>query len=375
MSFRSGRTAHTTTMTSWLLTLLVATCLVLVGCETTPPAPPPPPPKPPLPSLLAAVEAGDVEQVKRLVAAGEDIGQRVGVQTALQIASTRCDQTMVKTLISLGATIRPNIDYALPLDAIACDNLPLVAMLADLKGAYLERNVTWEGYKVTPLGMAVAKRQHDLARLLIDKGAKLNGHCALGRCEGDWELAPLHVAARTANVEMVRLLVNRGADTVVLDKNLLAPVIHLVMNKAGSEAQTVEIIKLIVAKGGIESMRYKSPRGPALGFIPDQWKEVRQVLTSLGASQADVDRYKKEEDARWKKVEEENAARIAREKAAREAAEAGEGNMQVTSDNSGNCSCTRRTQRWVAQRSSSGQVRGNMGHYEFYDEKVPCACR
>jgi ankyrin repeat protein len=328
-----------------------------------------------LPKLLAAVDVGDVAQVKQLVAAGEKIAQTFSGKTALSLAVTRCDQTMTEALLSLGAAINPNMDYDVAIKAIPCNNLKLVEMLAGLKGAYLDINESWKGYKTTSLGVAVANGQMELVKLLLAKGAKVDGWCRLGRCEGDWELSPLHVAAKTANVDMVRLLVNRGADTVVLDKNLLAPIIHLVMDKAGTEAQIVEIIKILAVRG-LASVKYVSPRGPALAFIPDSWKETKQLLMSLGANQADVARFQREEAERWKKIaEEEEQARLAKEQAAKAASEAEERGVSISSDGRGGCTCTRRSQRWVSGSSGSGMVRGHSGHYEFYDEKVPCACQ
>ena len=355
--------------------LILSGAILLTGCQSAPVAPPPPP----LPKLLAAVDVGDVAQVKQLVAAGENVNQESNGYSALSIAVKRCDQTMTEALIALGAAINPNLNYDVALRAIPCNNLKLVEMLASLKGAFLEVNETWKGYKTTPLGVAVANGQMELVKVLLNKGAKVNGHCQLGRCEGDWELSPLHVAARTANVDMVRLLVKRGADTVVLNKSQWTPLMEAsdaLREGKATEAQFIEIAKIIVAGGGIASVKHVSPVGPPLAIIPDRMKEARQLLMSLGANQADVDRFAKEEAARWKKIaEEEEQARLAKEKAAKAAAEAEERGVSISSDGTGSCTCTRRAQRWVSPKSGSGMVRGSSGHYEFYDEKVPCACQ
>lgn len=346
--------------------LLLWGTVLLTGCQTVSP-------EPPLPKLLEAVQVGDIALVKQLVAAGEKINQDFERKpftptiTAMTIAIGRCDQTMIETLIALGATNRALVE-----GAIKCNNLQIVDMVAGIKGVHLDTVQDWHGHKVTLLGAAVGNGQMELAKLLLAKGAKVDGWCKLGRCEGDWELSPLHVAAKTANVDMVRLLVNRGADTVVLDKNLLAPIIHLVMDKAGTEAQIVEIIKILAVRG-IASVKYVSPRGPALGFIPDSWKEAKQLLIALGANQADVARFQREEAERWKKIaEEEEQARLAKEQAAKAATEAEERGVSISSDGKGGRTCTRRSQRWVSGSSGSGMVRGSRGHYEFYDETVSC---
>lgn len=360
----------------WLsVGLLLWGAVLLTGCHSLQEAPPPPP----LPKLLAAVDVGDVAQVKQLVAAGEKIAQTFSGKTALSLAVTRCDQTMTEALLSLGAAINPNMDYDVAIKAIPCNNLTLVELLAGLKGAYLDINESWKSYKTTSLGVAVANGQMELVKVLLNKGAKVNGHCQLGRCEGDWELSPLHVAARTANVDMVRLLVKRGADTVVLNKIKWTPLMEAsdaLREGKASEAQFIEIAKIIVAGGGIASVKHVSPVGPPLAIIPDRMKEARQLMMSLGASQADVARFQREEADRWKKIaEEEEQARLAKEQAAKAASEAEERGVSISSDGKGGCTCSRRSQRWVSGSSGSGMVRGHSGHYEFYDEKVPCACQ
>ena len=57
----------------------------------------------------------------------------------------------------------------------------------------------------TPLHAALAGRQGDAVRLLVDAGADVNA-----RQHGGW--APLHSAAANGDREMVELLIARGAD-------------------------------------------------------------------------------------------------------------------------------------------------------------------
>lgn len=384
--------------------VLLLGSVLLAGCQSAPVAPPPPP----LPKLLAAVQAGDVAQVKQLVAAGEKVDQYAQGKSSLSIAVTRCDIEMTKLLFSLGGTTNKHVDYAVARDAIEkCNNLVLLDLLAS-HGADLNiRGLKWNGEDVNLLGFAVANGQMDIAKLLLAKGAKVNEDCNYDFCKGrntplhlavltaNADMAqflishgaklqatassgrtPLHEAAMTANVEMARLLVHAGASTVWLDENQLMPIIHLAMeSREGrvTDAQVVEFIKIIVAGGGTASVKYVSPIGPALRFIPDRMKEARQLLISLGSSEADVARFQKQEAERWEKiVAQQEQKRIAKEKAAAEAeAEV----PSISSDSKGGCTCTRRAQRWVSGRSGSGMVRGSSGHYEFYDEQVPCACK
>jgi uncharacterized protein len=59
--------------------------------------------------------------------------------------------------------------------------------------------------RVRPLHSAAASRQLEICRLLLDKGANINA------VQAD-EFTPLHGAAQNGDVELVKLLLDRGAD-------------------------------------------------------------------------------------------------------------------------------------------------------------------
>ena len=60
--------------------------------------------------------------------------------------------------------------------------------------------------RVPPLGTAAFVRSVPMARLLLDAGADVNGR-------GEGGFTALHTAAQNADDELVRLLLERGADT------------------------------------------------------------------------------------------------------------------------------------------------------------------
>ena len=62
-----------------------------------------------------------------------------------------------------------------------------------------------ESMKMPPLGSAMAVQRNDIARILIEHGADVNGKAAN-------DLTALHTAAARGNIEAAKLLLDHGAD-------------------------------------------------------------------------------------------------------------------------------------------------------------------
>jgi ankyrin repeat protein len=73
------------------------------------------------------------------------------------------------------------------------------------QGADLDTVSSGNVARVPPLGTAAFARLVPMARLLLDAGADVNGR-------GDGGFTALHSAAQNGHVELVRLLLERGAD-------------------------------------------------------------------------------------------------------------------------------------------------------------------
>ncbi len=158
-----------------LLCLILAFAVVGGGCKKTPG---------PTRSTSAgktppqmAVEHGDIETMRSLIADGVDVNARMksiwlgDEVTALHIATGRGDRDMAELLLSSGAN-------------------------ANAQNS--------KGY--TPLHLAVEQRRYEIARLLITKGADINAKDKGGE-------SPLYTAVATGDNRMVLLLVDAGADT------------------------------------------------------------------------------------------------------------------------------------------------------------------
>ena len=93
-------------------------------------------------------------------------------------------------------------------------HLEIVRLLLD-SGADIN-TVSKNEFKATPLQGAAAFKAIDLARLLIDRGAKVN-------CRGDEGGSPLHEAAGSGQIELARLLLDHGANINAKDDHGQTP--------------------------------------------------------------------------------------------------------------------------------------------------------
>lgn len=131
--------------------------------------------------LARAAQAGDAAAVGALVARGEDVNARdANGYAPLSYAARAGDTRAINALLDAGAD----------LNARDCASL---------------------GY--TPLINALHKYQNAAARALVERGADVNGragYCADNLVENG--LTPLMIAAKYDNAEIVKFLLERGAD-------------------------------------------------------------------------------------------------------------------------------------------------------------------
>ncbi|MNK22270.1 Ankyrin repeats (3 copies) [compost metagenome] len=101
---------------------------------------------------------------------------------------------MKKSIIYLGLALVAFSNVALANNVVTTPNFELVS-----------------GYKTnTPLGLAIAKGDLETAKKLIEYGAAIN--------EKSNGMTPLMIAARYNKVEIVKLLLEKGADVKVKDE-------------------------------------------------------------------------------------------------------------------------------------------------------------
>jgi ankyrin repeat protein len=137
------------------------------------------PPRVGLP-LARAAEEGDAAALKSLIAAGADVNERDGGSTPLAYAARAGDTEAIKALLDAGADAN-------------------------------SRDCSYWGW--TPLINAIHKYRNAAARTLVERGADVNaraGGCAEKNVESG--LSPLMIAAKYDNAEMVKFLLEHGAD-------------------------------------------------------------------------------------------------------------------------------------------------------------------
>ncbi len=150
-------------------------------------------------AALQALYAGDVEKAQRLLPADEELS----VFDAAAFGR-------VERLTSILAE-DPSQAAALSDDGFTALHLAVFGNQAEAAQALLDRGAEVNALsggniaRVPPLGTAAFARSVPLARLLLDAGADVNA-------QGEGGFTALHSAAQNGDAELVRLLLERGAD-------------------------------------------------------------------------------------------------------------------------------------------------------------------
>lgn len=209
-------------------------------------------------------------------------------------AAVRNDERAVRKLLKAGANVNHHGDA--PSFAAEMESLPQMVG---------NKVVSWQfipgefARQVTPLHVAVAHQRLDLARLLLEAGANPDARGLwLVRDADDpriWEpkpredwygfehaerfmhFTPLMAAAEHRNLELLRLLIEAGAD---LDLN--APLFHAIQRKA------TEVVKVLIDAGADPRLSIDRPLGQprnALSLVehPAVPAEIRRLVRAAAA--------------------------------------------------------------------------------------------
>lgn len=170
-------------------------------------------------SLNDAIVMRDGNAVKAHLAAGTDVNaaDADGV-TPLIAAVTSGQRDVVQLLLSAGADInaRGSENRTALIYAIQAERPEMALLLLEQEGVDLEAR---ESNGSTPLVEAIVFKQLRVAKVLLDKGADINGSGPVGR-------TALHCVAPRLDVELFRWLLQRGADADVRDDDGSIP-LHL----------------------------------------------------------------------------------------------------------------------------------------------------
>ncbi len=136
-----------------------------------------------------------------------------------------------------------------------------------------------DGNGRTPLHLAAQGRHLEVLRYLVDKGADLDALDKNG-------IAPLHILARSGQTEAVRLMIDKGADIDIKDPVKLTP-----LNMA-AESGLEAMVELLIEKGADIENKHAYGRTPLVGAARERGNiNVIRMLLDAGADVNSSDKW------------------------------------------------------------------------------------
>jgi uncharacterized protein len=203
-------------------------------------------PRSPNEALQTAVRAGDLDQVKRLLAAGADVNARDPLGSAPLLVASCSGKTEVAQV--------------------------LLAMRADVNAARPDA-------PSSPLECAVLTGQAEIVKLLLASGAHVDTRSSNGQ-------TVLHIAASRGNAQITDLLLGAHADVSLVDIEgntaLDAAVLH----------GRSQVVSLLIAHGAdVMSVHVPDGRGPLHEACVKGFANLVPILTTAGADPSQRDRF------------------------------------------------------------------------------------
>ncbi len=186
-------------------------------------------------ALHLAVRSGDVEAVRKHLAAGKDPNDEDDQeQSPLSIAVMSRNAAISELLLKSGA----KVNYAMN-DAAYQGDIELVKLFLKYGGSV-------DGDKRPPLLDASYGGKTEVVRFLLNNGADVNGKGS--------SVPPIYAAAQSGHFEIVRILADSGADINRQDRKtgrtaLMGAALH-----AKNDSQ-LEIVRMLVEKGARPQIR------------------------------------------------------------------------------------------------------------------------
>ncbi len=189
--------------------------------------------------MFKAVRSGDTEKVAQLIREGADVNEtnERGI-TLLHVAARKVNSKMVELLIGSGAKVNQA-------DKGKYTPLHFAAMSDDRKATEVVRVLLGRGadpnkkdqFNDIPLHFAVKNGSQQMVEMLLGAGSDVNTSAAAG--------TPLHKAVwfRSDDLEMMRLLINKGAKVNSTVANNITP-LHMAAHWGNSDC-----VKLLIQHG------------------------------------------------------------------------------------------------------------------------------
>ena len=126
-----------------------------------------------------------------------------------------------------------------------------------------------EGYHL--LYDALDNKHTEVAKLLLTNGSKVNSEVGLH------VNTPLHFAVRNGDIEIVKMLLDRGADVDAINLYNVTP-LHIAV-----ESKKVEIVELLLNHGACVNARNCNSSTPLLLAAKEDSEEIVKLLLKHGA--------------------------------------------------------------------------------------------
>lgn len=242
-------------------------------------------------ALLAAIDEGNIECVKELIADGVDVDTVDGEGVpALHCAISSRETKIVQALIDAGANKEVLFEGGAPLYyAISEDLIEIVQALID---ADADIEVMFDG--MSPLHQAISQGQVQIALALINKGADIKAlyegmtpllHARIKKQnqiqqvlieKGASVISDIHLAIFLEDFEQVVTLIKEGADkeALYIDKTLL----HHAISKAH-----IQIVQTLIDADVNKEALYKN-KTPLQYAISKGQNEIAQLLIDAGVN-------------------------------------------------------------------------------------------
>lgn len=255
-----------------------------------------------------AVFKGDVEQAKKLLAAGANVKamNAYGV-SAMQLAADASNTELIRLLLKAGADPNsPNPDGETALHLVARSGNVEAAKLLLGAGAEVDPRESFGGQ--TPLMWAVARRHPDVVELLASRGANVNARSAIrdyqrvataesrAKFLDRGGFTPLLYAARENCGACVEVLLKHKVDVDLPDPSGMAPISIAMMNgnwdiakrliEVGADVNEWDIYGQSPLHVAIGDMRRSGNGNPLDEDRPNKatGREVVQLLVERGAN-------------------------------------------------------------------------------------------
>ncbi|MEQ8953869.1 MAG: ankyrin repeat domain-containing protein, partial [Gammaproteobacteria bacterium] len=146
--------------------------------------------------VMTAAHAGSAEGVRQLIAAGADVNARESsrYQTALMWAAAQGHEDVARALVAAGADLEARSKVR-----------PMLMYVDATNGGAFDQGVMENLGGYTPLLFAARNGHVNLARLLLESGADVNGLAGNGA-------SPLVIAIHSGHTELAELLLQNNAD-------------------------------------------------------------------------------------------------------------------------------------------------------------------